>query len=143
LRDDLAACILDDVAACRVKRIGAAFNDIGLVDAYNQVVTDNVVDVVNTSLSRCEYEEVLLAFAVQPILEQGAVQGIAFESVSFGGVNACGIPDVLFPLVPADTEDLAAQRSVSRQTNNTSAPVCAIGTPSHLGGIVPWQQHFS
>ena len=113
----------------------AAFDDLGLVDAYNQVVSDNIVDVVNTSLSRCEYEEVLLALAVQPILEQGAAQGIAFETVSFGGVNACGIPDVLFPLVPADSPDTLDVAGSNVIEDARGEIVAQTGMPGSGGGV--------
>lgn len=113
----------------------SAFTDLGLVDAYNQVVSDNVVDVVNTSLSRCEYDEVLLALAVQPILEQGAAQGIAFESVSFGGVNVCGIPDVLFPLVPADSPDTLDVAGSNVIEDARGEVIAQTGMPGSGGGV--------
>jgi subtilase family serine protease len=113
----------------------AAFSDLGLVDAYNQVVSDNVVDVVNTSLSRCESDTPLLALAVQPILEQGAAQGIAFEAVSFGGVNVCGIPDILFPLVPADSADNLDVAGSNAIEDAQAEIVAQTGMPGSGGGI--------
>jgi subtilase family serine protease len=113
----------------------AAFTDLGLVDAYNQVVSDNVVDVVNTSLSRCESDDPLLALAVPSILEQGAAQGIAFEAVSFGGVNVCGIPDILLPLVPADSPDNLDVAGSNVIEDDNAEIIAQTGMPGSGGGI--------
>ncbi len=113
----------------------AQFNDLTMVDALNQVVSDNLVDVVNTSLSRCETDAVLLALAVQPVLEQGAALGISFETVSFGGVNVCGIPDILFPLVPADSADELAVAGSNVIEDGDGEIIAQTGMPGSGGGI--------
>jgi subtilase family serine protease len=113
----------------------SAFSDLGLVDAYNQVVSDNIVDVVNTSLSRCESDTVNLALAVQPIIKQGAAQGIAFESVAFGGVNVCGIPDFLFSLIPADSADSLAVGGSNVIENADGEIIAQTGMPKSGGAI--------
>jgi subtilase family serine protease len=113
----------------------SAFSDLTFVDALNQVVTDDIVDVVNTSLSRCESDTVVLAIAIQPILEQGAAQGQSFETVSFGGVNACGIPDILFPLVPADSPDELDVAGSNVIEDAQGEIVAQTGMPGSGGGI--------
>jgi len=113
----------------------AQYSDLTFVDALNQVVTDNVVDVVNTSLSRCESDTVVLALAVQPILEEGAAQGISFETVSFGGVNVCGIPDILFPLVPADSPDELDVAGSNVIEDGHGEIIAQTGMPGSGGGI--------
>lgn len=86
----------------------SAFSPTTFVDAFNKVVSDNIADVANTSLSTCESDTIDTVLALQPILKQGAAQGIAFEAPSFGIQSQCGIPDTLFPVVPADSGDVLA-----------------------------------
>lgn len=74
-----------------------------IVDAYAQLVSDNLVDVVNTSFGACEIDVPDFVLAVMPVLEQGAAQGISFENVAFNTANCGEIPGVRSPMTPADS----------------------------------------
>lgn len=75
-----------------------------LVDAYNQIVSDNIVDVVNMFYSVCEADAPNLEAELDPIIEQGAAEGIAFES-SQPGPAGCGNPELGYvsPTLPGDS----------------------------------------
>ncbi len=70
-------------------------------DAYTRVVSDNAADVVNVSWGACDSAFVTLGLALQPVIAQGAAQGIAFEGVQFGA--PCGGWKKPLPMSPGDT----------------------------------------
>ncbi len=70
-------------------------------DAYTRVVSDNAADVVNASWGACDSAFVTLGLALQPVLAQGAAEGIAFEGVEFGA--PCGGWKKPLPMSPGDT----------------------------------------
>ncbi|HTA40324.1 MAG TPA: protease pro-enzyme activation domain-containing protein, partial [Candidatus Acidoferrales bacterium] len=72
-------------------------------DAYTRVVSDNTADVVNVSWGACDSSFVTLGLALQPVLAQGAAQGIAFEGVEFGA--PCGGWKKPLPMSPGDSAD--------------------------------------
>jgi subtilase family serine protease len=110
------------------------YNNVGLLDAYTKVVEDNVVDVANISLSRCENSQVDMALSLVPIFQQGAAQGISFENVSFGGVSGCFVKNRLFPLIPADMQDGLAVGSTNA-IENAGKLVAQSGMPNSGGGV--------
>jgi len=60
-------------------------------DAYNAIVSDNKVDVVNSSFGICEIEDRPYAIAANHIAIQGAAKGITFSASSGdGGASGCG-----------------------------------------------------
>ena len=70
-------------------------------DAYTRVVSDNAADVVNASWGACDSAFVTLGLALQPVVAQGAAEGIAFEGVEFGA--PCGGWKKPLPMSPGDT----------------------------------------
>lgn len=110
----------------------AVFAGTFFVDALNKIVSDNIADVANTSLSTCESDTPNLALAIQPILKQGAAQGIAFEVPSFGNYTQCPIPDTLFPIVPADSQDVLAVSGTNAITDADGEIVAE--TAQHMAG---------
>jgi len=62
-----------------------------ITDAYNKVVSDNLVDTANSSFGLCETAAVSDADAWNAIAEQGASKGITFHaSTGDAGADACG-----------------------------------------------------
>jgi subtilase family serine protease len=60
-------------------------------DAYNAIVSDNKVDVVNSSFGICETDDQPYAKAANQIAIQGAAKGITFSASSGdGGSQECG-----------------------------------------------------
>jgi subtilase family serine protease len=76
-----------------------------IIHGYTQIVSDNIVDVVNTSFAACETLAPDFPLAALPILEQGAAQGIAFENVAFGSANCDTIAGIRSPQSPSDSAD--------------------------------------
>jgi subtilase family serine protease len=66
-------------------------NDSYITDAYNKVVSDNLVDTANSSFGGCETDQVSDAKAWNKIAEQGASKGITFHASSGdAGADVCG-----------------------------------------------------
>jgi subtilase family serine protease len=110
------------------------YDNVNLLDAYTKLVQDNVADVANISLSRCENAQVDMALSLVPIFQQGAAQGITFEDVSFGGVSGCFVPNRLFPLIPADMADGIAVGGVNAIVGGGKI-LALSGMPGSGGGI--------
>lgn len=71
-----------------------AFTDKAIVDAYDRVVADNKVDVVNSSFGGCELDDVTLSQAEDHIAKQGVALGITFAAASGDfGSSECGSGD--------------------------------------------------
>jgi kumamolisin len=106
-----------------------------IVDGYTQIVSDDAVDIVNTAFAACEDANVDLALAAGPILQQGAAQGISFNNIEFGGVDACGSGDALFPHTPSDSPDgLAVGGSNAIEDGNYNL-LAQTGYASSGGGV--------
>jgi subtilase family serine protease len=88
------------------------FTDKDAEDTYNQVVSDDFVDALNSSWGGCELDNGNLgkafALASEQIFEQGAVKGITFP-VATGdyGRNSCGKIDGRFQQSTPDTDPSA------------------------------------
>ncbi len=88
------------------------FTDKAAEDTYNQVVSDNFVDALNSSWGGCELDNGNLgkafALASEQIFEQGAAKGISFP-VATGdyGRNSCGKVDGKFQQSTPDTDPTA------------------------------------
>jgi subtilase family serine protease len=64
--------------------------DSYITDAYNKVVSDNLVDTANSSFGGCETDQASDAKAWDKIAEQGAAKGITFHASSGdSGADAC------------------------------------------------------
>lgn len=60
-------------------------------DAYNRVVSDNIVDAVNSSFGGCETDDPSFEYVTNYIAKQGAAKGITFSaSTGDTGSNGCG-----------------------------------------------------
>jgi subtilase family serine protease len=110
------------------------YDNVDLLDAYTKVVSDNIVDVANISLSRAENNNVDMALSLVPIFQQGAAEGITFEDISFGGVNAGLVPNRAFPLIPADMADGIAVGAVNAIVSGGKI-VALSGMPNSGGGV--------
>jgi subtilase family serine protease len=67
-------------------------------DGYNKAVSDNIVDVVNSSFGGCESTQAAYAEAIEKIVEQGAAKGITFAASSGdSGSKACSPKGVESP----------------------------------------------
>jgi subtilase family serine protease len=110
------------------------YDNVNLLDAYTKVVSDNIADVANISLSRAENNNVDMALSLVPIFQQGAAEGITFEDISFGGVSAGLVPNRLFPLIPADMADGIAVGAVNAITSGGKI-VAISGMPNSGGGV--------
>jgi pseudomonalisin len=65
--------------------------DRSIEDAYNRVVSDNLVDAVNSSFGGCETDDPSFEYVTNYIAKQGAVKGITFSaSTGDTGSNGCG-----------------------------------------------------
>jgi subtilase family serine protease len=113
-------------------------------DAYTRVVSDNAADVVNASWGACDSAFVTLGLALQPVLAQGAAQGIAFEGVEFGA--PCGGWKKPLPMSPGDTANGLAvggsyvTENVSQQILNQTALIGSNGGVSILVPVPPEQK---
>jgi subtilase family serine protease len=68
--------------------------DSDILDAYNAVVSQDAVDVVNSSFAVCESADVPFATATNQIAMQGAAMGITFVAASGdAGAKPCGNDD--------------------------------------------------
>ncbi len=67
-------------------------------DGYNKAVSDNIVDVVNSSFGGCESTQAAYAKAIEQIVQQGAAKGITFAASSGdSGSKACNPKGVESP----------------------------------------------
>jgi hypothetical protein len=84
--------------------------DQDILDAYNTVVAQNVVDVVSSSFGSCESGDIAFATASNQIAAQGLSEGITFSASSGdSGSNACGTNDnVLGVSAPAGDADFVS-----------------------------------
>ena len=110
------------------------YDNVNLLDAYTKVVSDNIADVANISLSRSENNNVDMALSLVPIFQQGAAEGITFMDISFGGVSGCLVPNRLFPLIPADMADGIAVGAANAITSGGKI-VALSGMPNSGGGV--------
>jgi subtilase family serine protease len=68
-----------------------ALTDKAIEDAYNRVVSDNIVDAVNSSFGGCETDDPSFEYVTNYIAKQGASKGITFSaSTGDTGSNGCG-----------------------------------------------------
>jgi pseudomonalisin len=68
-----------------------SLTDKSIEDAYNRVVSDNLVDAVNSSFGGCETDDPSFEYVTNYIAKQGAAKGITFSaSTGDTGSNGCG-----------------------------------------------------
>jgi kumamolisin len=73
-------------------------------DAYNQIVSDNSVDAVNSSFGVCENSDPTYVKAAQKIIKQGEAKGISWSaSTGDGGAQQCGGPQLAPAVIPQVT----------------------------------------
>jgi subtilase family serine protease len=66
-------------------------SDADVIDDYNQVVSDDIVDVLNSSFGACETDDPTYDQDVEKVAEQGASEGITFSASSGDdGSAVCG-----------------------------------------------------
>ena len=68
-----------------------SLTDKSIEDAYNRVVSDNLVEAVNSSFGGCETDDPSFEYVTNYIAKQGAAKGITFSaSTGDTGSNGCG-----------------------------------------------------
>ncbi len=72
-----------------------------------KIVSDDAVNVVNSAIGSCELDNADLQLALEPILAQGAAEGITIESVAYGGADPCGL-GINLTMTPANLSTVAA-----------------------------------
>jgi kumamolisin len=106
----------------------------GILDGLGQIVSDDKVDVVNISFAACE-NFTTLAYGGLPLVAQAAAEGIAFESIAFGGSAYCGFQGIAMPQFPADGPDGLAVGGNSTITNPSGAAIGVSGYVGSGGGV--------
>ncbi len=118
--------------------------NIYIVDAFNRIASDDAVDVVNFSVGGCEVNLFDLVLAIQPLVAQGAAQGISYENIAFGGANVCGL-GLPLPQAPADLDTATAIGGSSLVVDNVGRFLVQTGYSRSNGGVSiivplpPWQ----
>jgi kumamolisin len=79
-----------------------------VVDGLNAIASDDAVNIVNLSFGMCELAEPDLELSIEPIVAQGAAEGITFEAVAFGGASLCPDAPLVLPMAPANLDTLTA-----------------------------------
>jgi subtilase family serine protease len=68
-----------------------SLTDKSIEDAYNRVVSDNLVEAVNSSFGGCETDDPSFEYVTNYIAKQGAAKGITFSAATGDtGSNGCG-----------------------------------------------------
>jgi kumamolisin len=106
----------------------------GILHGLERIVSDNKADVVNVPFAACE-NFTSLAYGGLPLIEQAAAEGIAFESVTFGGAAHCGFLGIAMPTFPADGPDGLAAGGDSTITDVTGAAIGISGYVGSGGGV--------
>jgi subtilase family serine protease len=102
-------------------------------DAFTAVVSDNTADVVNISWGACDSSFVTLGLALQPVMAQGAAEGIAFEGVQFGA--PCGGWKKPLPMSPGDSADALAVGGSYVSENTASLVLTQTALIGSNGGV--------
>jgi subtilase family serine protease len=97
-------------------------------------VSDNIVDVVNTSFAACELDDTL-ELALEPVLAQGAAQGIAFEGVQFGTPTTCDYKGIDPIMVPGGDVNSLAVGASNAIADPSGALTAQSGLPASGGGV--------
>ncbi len=109
------------------------YDNVDLLDAYTKVVSDNIVDVANISLSRAENNNVDMALSLVPIFQQGAAEGIRLR-ISVRR-RQCGLgPESTLPPDPRRLADGIAVGAVNAIVSGGKI-VALSGMPNSGGGI--------
>lgn len=114
--------------ALTVYEIPALANNY-ITDAYNRVVSDNIVDAVNSSFGGCEVALGRAAVTWSALAEQGVAKGILFSAAS--GDNGGG----LCANAPSSGPYFAAVGGTSLSITNTGSWAAETGWAGSGGGI--------
>lgn len=115
-------------------------------DAYNQIVTDNSVDAVNSSFGVCETSDQSYAMAAQKIIKQGEAKGISWSaSTGDGGSEECSGPQIVPAAIPQVAGIGGTHLDVHSGGNYTSeeAWMYGGGGPSELYKRPKYQRRIS
>lgn len=108
-------------------------------DAYNKIVSDNAVDIVNSSFGVCESDRAY-GTAAAKIIKQGAAKGITFSASSGdGGARQCS-GNGMSATLPAGFPQVVGVGGTTLTVNNTGHYV-AESAWSGSGGYVT--QHYA
>jgi subtilase family serine protease len=96
-------------------------SDTHIEDGYNRAVSDNAVDVVNSSFGGCETGDVSFDESIDKIVAQGAAKGMTFSASS--GDQGSAPPGCKAPAVnaPASTPDVVGVGGTSLFVNNNGS----------------------
>ena len=105
-----------------------------IADGFNAVVSDDAVNIVNFSIGACEINGGDLQLAIEPIIAQGAAEGITFESVAFGGANLCSL-QIDLPMTPANLDTVTAVGASTAIESSSGKVLAQSAFPSSNGGV--------
>ncbi len=105
-----------------------------IADGFNRIASDDAVNVVNVSFGSCEVSGGDLLLAIQPLVAQGAAEGITYEAISFGGGNVCSLPISTAP-APADLDTLTAVGGSSTATDASGKELSQTSFSGSGGGV--------
>lgn len=106
----------------------------GIADGFNAIVSDDAVNIVNFSVGACEINGGDLQLAIEPLIAQGAAEGITFESIAFGGADLCGL-GIALPMTPANLDTLTAVGASNAIVDNSGKLLAQSAFPSSNGGV--------
>ncbi len=112
-----------------------ALTNGSIADAFNRIASDDAVNVVNVSFGACEVNFADALLAIEPLIAQGASEGIAYESVAFGGAQLCGIPQLALPMAPADLDTVTAVGGSNTVTESNGKQDFETGYAGSNGGV--------
>ena len=110
-----------------------AFNFI--VDGFNRVVSDDAVNIINIPFDACEVSIADLMLALQPIVAQGAAEGITFEARAAGNADVCGVPQLAVPVAPADLDTVTAVGASSTSVDQSGNLLAQTAYSLSNGGV--------
>ncbi len=105
-----------------------------IADGFNAIVSDDAVNVVNFSVGACEINGGDLQLAIEPIIAQGAAEGITFESVAFGGANLCQL-GIALPMTPANLDTVTAVGASNQIVDNSGKLLAQSAFADSNGGV--------
>jgi subtilase family serine protease len=115
-----------------------ALSNAAIVDGFNAIASDDAVNIVNVSFGSCELSDGDLDLAIEPIVAQGAAEGITFESIAVGGANLCSEEQNValdLPMAPANLDTLTAVGASSTFVDSTGQQLAESGYNNTNGGV--------
>jgi hypothetical protein len=93
------------------------------------------VNIVQFAVGACETSGANLSLALQPVIAQGAAEGISYESVASGGANLCGLGTVGLPMTPANLDTVTAVGGSSTFVRTSGNQLAQSALSASNGGV--------